>query len=143
MATQIKIEASIHKKIDEVWEKYTNPNDIVHWNTASDDWHTVSAVNDFRENGTFVYRMEAKDKSFGFDFGGTYTKIEKEKEIQYTLGDERKVKIRFAQVNGHTVVTIKFDAESENSVEKQRDGWQSILNRFKDYCEKENESEKL
>lgn len=141
MATQIKIDASIHKKIDEVWEKYTNPKDILQWNAALDDWHTVSADNDLKENGTFSYRMEAKDKSFGFDFAGTYTKIEKEKEIQYVLEDSRNVKIRFAQINGHTVVTIKFDAEMENSVEKQRDGWQGILNRFKEYCEKENESE--
>jgi uncharacterized protein YndB with AHSA1/START domain len=38
-------------------------------------------------------RMEAKDGSFGFDFAGTYTKIEPNELIEYLFG-ERSVLVR-------------------------------------------------
>jgi len=135
MKTQIKIETIVKNKIDQTWEKYTIPKHIVKWNAADESWHTTNADNDFREDGKFSYRMEAKDKSAGFDFSGTYTKIQKEKEIAYTLDDERKVDVRFLAEGDKTVVTVKFEAEEVNSVEMQRKGWQSILNNFKAYCE--------
>lgn len=33
------------------------------------------------------------------------------------------------------VVTVTFDAEQIHSVEQQREGWQAILNRFRDHVE--------
>ena len=32
-------------------------------------------------------------------------------------------------------VRVTFDAETENSIEQQRDGWQAILNNFKKHVE--------
>jgi hypothetical protein len=34
-----------------------------------------------------------------------------------------------------TKVMIEFDPESENPIETQKNGWQSILNNFKKYVE--------
>ena len=45
------------------------------WNFASEDWHSPFAENDLSEGGKFISRMEAKDGSFGFDFGGVYDEI--------------------------------------------------------------------
>jgi uncharacterized protein YndB with AHSA1/START domain len=59
------------------------------WNAASDDWHTTSASVDLRPGGTFSSRVEAKNGSMGFDFAGTYTKVEQNKLIEYSFGDRK------------------------------------------------------
>ncbi|MTI23515.1 SRPBCC domain-containing protein, partial [Fulvivirga kasyanovii] len=80
-------------------------------------------------------RMEAKDGSMGFDFGGVYDEVKTNAKIRYTMDDDRKVSILFKEENGKTRVTETFEAEGENSVEMQRDGWQAILDNFKKYAE--------
>ena len=55
--------------------------------------------------------------------------------IAYTLGDNRKAKILFDSRSNSTVVTVTFEAETENSIELQKGGWQSILDNFKKYTE--------
>lgn len=133
--TRITVETTVNAPIDTVWRCWTEPDHIMQWNAASDDWHTPSATNDLREGGEFVARMEAKDGSVGFDFGGTYTKVIDRRQIDYTMSDGRAVSITFDEQDGKTIVTETFDAESENPVEMQRDGWQSILDNFKQYVE--------
>ena len=132
----ITVTTKINSPIEKVWDYWTNPIHIVNWNNASDDWHTPKAENDLKVNGTFRYTMAAKDGSFSFDFWGVYTHIEKFKNIEFTLGDERKVKISFTKNESDVLITESFDAESTNSEELQRNGWQAILNNFKKYVEK-------
>jgi uncharacterized protein YndB with AHSA1/START domain len=108
---------------------------VVNWNSASDDWHTTKAENDLRTGGTFSSRMEAKDGSFGFDFGGIYDEVIPNELIAYTMGDGRKVKVTFTENSGKTEVVETFDAETENPVEMQRGGWQAIMDNFKKYAE--------
>ena len=79
--------------------------------------------------------MEAKDKSFGFDFGGVYDAVEENKRIEYTLGDGRKVEIIFSAENDKTKIEENFEPESTNPVEMQQNGWQAILNNFKKFVE--------
>ncbi len=107
----------------------------VQWNAASDDWHTTQAENDLQVGGKFSSRMEAKDGSFGFDFGGTYTEIIPQDKITYTLEDDRTVSITFAQTPEGVTVTEQFEAETENEAALQRSGWQAILDNFKKYTE--------
>jgi uncharacterized protein YndB with AHSA1/START domain len=118
-----------------VWKFWTTPADIVKWNNASEDWHTPHAENDLRVGGKFNYRMEAKDGSMGFDFWGIYDKIVINQLIEYTTGDDRKVKIVFTNLDHKTEVVETFESESENSVEMQHDGWQAILDNFKKHAE--------
>jgi len=134
----ITVETIVQAPVARVWKFWTNPEDIFHWNNASADWHTTRAENDLRPGGKFLSRMEAKDGSFGFDFWGEYTKIIPYKLIEYTLGDDRKVKIVFSVADNETFVVETFEAESTNPVEMQRNGWQSILNNFKKYVESQN-----
>jgi uncharacterized protein YndB with AHSA1/START domain len=114
---------------------WTEPQHITQWNNASDDWHTTSATNDLRNGGIFSYRMEAKNGSFGFDFGGVYDEVKTNELIAYTMGDGRKAIIIFNSQGNATKMVETFEAETENSIELQRGGWQAILDNFKKYAE--------
>ena len=139
MATQdktiITVENTINAPVEKVWQYWTKPEHITQWNNASDDWHTPSAENDLRLDGSFISRMEAKDGSFGFDFEGVYDAITTNEYIEYTIGDGRKVKITFTADGNKTKVVERFEAESTNSIEIQQGGWQAILDSFKKYTE--------
>jgi uncharacterized protein YndB with AHSA1/START domain len=131
---RIIVETMVAAPVDEVWRAYTSPEDIKQWNAASDDWHTTAATVDLRVGGAFSSRMEAKDGSFGFDFTGTYTKIVTYKYIEYSFGD-RMASVEFTDTPRGIKVHVSFDAETEHSVEQQRDGWQAILNNFARHVE--------
>lgn len=133
--TAITIEATILAPVEKVWKLWTTPHHIMKWNNASSDWHTPRAENDLRVGGRFVSHMAAKDGSMGFDFGGTYDEVKMNERIAYTMDDDRKVTIIFTGSDGQTKVSETFEAESENSIELQRTGWQAILNNFKKYAE--------
>jgi uncharacterized protein YndB with AHSA1/START domain len=121
---KITVETVVKAKLDDVWDVWNNPADIKQWNTAQDDWHTARSTVDLREGGRFLSRMEAKDGSEGFDFEGTYTRIE------YQMSDGREVKVEFIERAGGVLVKETFDAETENTPELQRTGWQAILDNF-------------
>lgn len=134
-ATKITVSATINAPVEKVWKSWSTPEDIMQWCSASPDWHAPKAENDLRKGGKFSTRMEAKDGSFGFDFGGEYDEVINNKLIEYTMSDGRKVKVTFTD-NGNTTGVIEaFDAESENPVEMQQAGWQAILDNFKKYTE--------
>jgi uncharacterized protein YndB with AHSA1/START domain len=133
--TKITVTSTINAPVEKVWKFWTLPEHIKKWNNASDDWHTPSAENDLRAGGKFSARMEAKDGSFGFDFGGVYDEVKTNEVIAYTLGDERKVRVDFTAEGDKTKVVEVFEAESQNPVEMQKGGWQAILDNFKKYVE--------
>ena len=133
--TVITVESTINAPVEKVWEFWTKPEHITEWSHASEDWHTPFAENDLRVGGSFLSRLEAKDGSFGFDFGGVYDAVRNNEYIEYTMGDGRKVKITFIPGGNTTRVVESFDAESENSIEMQRGGWQAFLDNFKKYTE--------
>lgn len=137
METQntITVETTVKAPVEKVWKTWSTPEDIIQWNNASDDWHTTRAENDLRIGGKFLARMEAKDGSAGFDFGGIYDEVKPNELIGYTIGDGRKVKVTFSSGGDETKVTETFEAESTNPLEMQRAGWQAILDNFKKYTE--------
>jgi hypothetical protein len=79
--------------------------------------------------------MEAKDGSFGFDFEAIYSEIVLGEKFTYDMMDGRKASVNFNANEDETEVVVTFDAETENSVEVQRGGWQAILDNFKNYTE--------
>jgi uncharacterized protein YndB with AHSA1/START domain len=131
----ITVESKINVPMDKVWKLWTTPEDIVKWNFASDDWQTPHAENNLRAGGIFNYRMEAKDGSMRFDFGGVYKKVKPNELIEYEIGDGRKVRIDFTGNGNETKIVETFEAETTNSAEMQRSGWQAILDNFKKYAE--------
>lgn len=136
--TKIKVEAAVNSPVEKVWQQWNTPADIMQWNAADPSWHCPSSQNDLRVNGTFKNRMEAKDGSFGFDFEGTYHKVELHHEIAYTMSDGRTVSTLFSERDGKTIMSTTFDAEQVNDPEFQKQGWQSILNNFVQYVESTN-----
>ncbi len=136
MATKLTIHATINAPLEKVWDYWTQPEHITHWNFASHDWQCPWVENDLRVGGTYTARMEAKDGSFGFDFEAVYHNIIHHKEIGYTMSDGRQATTTFESAGAHTHVKTIFDAEMENPVEMQQHGWQAILNNFKAYAEK-------
>lgn len=135
MATKITISASLNAPIDKVWDRWTNPEHITKWNFAIDTWQCPFASNDLKKGGKYQARMEAKDGSFGFDFEAVYDIVIIHQELTYTMTDGRKATTLFTENENETSVTTTFDAESENPIEMQQQGWQLILDNFKKYVE--------
>lgn len=132
---KITIETRVKAPLDAVWAAWNTPDDIVQWNAASDDWHTTRSSVDLRVGGTLSSRMEAKDGSFGFDFEGTYTRVEPQRFISFAMSDGRTVDVEFIEADGAVVVKETFDAETQNDPEMQRAGWQAILDNFRRHVE--------
>jgi uncharacterized protein YndB with AHSA1/START domain len=135
---KITVTATINAPQHIVWECYTLPEHIVHWNFAGDDWRCPWATNDMAVGGRYVARMEARDGSFGFDFDATYTAISPGHGFSYQFGD-RYATAELRELTGsepaQTQLTITFDPEDIHPIEFQQQGWQAILDRFKRYVE--------
>lgn len=131
----ITVSTKVNGSLEKIWNHFTNPDHIICWNFASEDWHTPWAKNDLRVGGKFTSRMEAKDGSFGFDFEGIYTEVIPYKGYTYELEDGRKIVVTFEELEGNVIVREDFDAEDENTEERQQYGWQCILDNFKKYSE--------
>lgn len=132
---KLTVTATVRAPIESVWQAYVTPADIMAWNAASDDWHCPSAEVDLREGGRFTARMEARDGSAGFDFGGTYTTVVHHRTIAYEMDDGRAVEVEFMPGADGVTVRTTFDAETTHPVEMQRDGWQAILDNFARHVE--------
>ena len=132
---KITVETVVDAPVEDVWLAWITPDAIQQWCAASDDWHTPRAAVDLRPGGRFSSRMEAKDGSMGFDFGGTYARIVPHALIEYSIDDGRVVRVEFEREGNAVRVRETFDAETENPPEQQRQGWQAILDRFARYVE--------
>lgn len=106
---KITFEKLVKAPIEKVWRAWTTPDDIKQWNTASADWHTTAASVDLRVGGEFSSRMEAKDGSVGFDFAGTYTKVQEHRLIEASFGD-RVLRVEFDADPDGVTVRETFDA---------------------------------
>lgn len=134
----IEVAITVQVSLDKAWEYWTNPEHIVQWNNASADWHTPHASNNPVTGGSFLYRMEARDGSMGFDFSGEYDLVIPQQRIEYHMADGRKVVIRFSGNETETLIQQDFDAETIHSIDLQRQGWQAIMDRYKQYTEQSN-----
>lgn len=132
--TKITVQATVDADVKTAWNAYTDPQHITQWNFASDDWCCPSASNDLRPGGKYTARMEAKDGSFGFDFGAVYDEVNEHRDLSYTIGDGRKVTTTFEDTDGKTLVTTIFDPEQVNPIEMQQGGWQAILDNYARYA---------
>ncbi|PKM84245.1 MAG: hypothetical protein CVU86_08255 [Firmicutes bacterium HGW-Firmicutes-11] len=132
----ITVSIEIQESMEKVWLCWTGPECIKKWNHALDSWHCPTATNDLRVGGRFSYNMAARDGSVSFDFAGTYTEVVFGERITSQLDDGRMVWVSFeASDSDYTKVVETFEAENENTLELQRNGWQSILDNFKKVVE--------
>jgi len=131
----ITVTATVKASLEKAWLSFTVPEHITQWNFAADEWQCPTAENDLTPGGKFSYRMEAKDGSSGFDFGGIYDEVKPNELLAYTMGDGRKVRVTFTPNGNQTFVEETFDPEGTNPIEMQRDGWQAILDNYKKHTE--------
>lgn len=135
MLEKITIDAHVDQPRAQVWRYYVTPDDITGWNFADPSWCCPNAAVDLRVGGRYLARMEARDQSVGFDFGGTYHRIEPQHLLEFHLDDGRVVEVIFEDHGTGTKVTTRFDPETQNPIDMQRAGWQAILDNFKRYAE--------
>ena len=120
----ITVSVTVQQPRQKVWQCWNEPEHITHWNFASSDWHCPRAENDLRPGGLLKSRMEAKDGSMGFDFGGIYEEVIPQEKIVLRMEDGRLVTTIFSDTGDTTTqITETFEAESENPIEMQRGGW--------------------
>jgi uncharacterized protein YndB with AHSA1/START domain len=131
---KITVKTFIKENLEKVWHCWTQPEHIVKWNFATSAWTCPNAVNVLEPGGKFVWRMEARDGSMGFDYTGTYIQIKENKYIKKKLEDGRQVEIWFTDKNGSTEVKETFEPDG-NDPDLQQQGWQAILDNFKNYAE--------
>jgi predicted 3-demethylubiquinone-9 3-methyltransferase (glyoxalase superfamily)/uncharacterized protein YndB with AHSA1/START domain len=133
--TVITVQCTVNAPLSKVWQYWTEPSHIVHWNNASEDWHTPKAENDLSPGGSFVYTMAAKDGSYSFDFSGVFDEVVPPTRLAYTIADGRKVEVDFQSKGELTQIVECFEAENIHSIDLQEAGWQAILDNFKRYVE--------
>jgi len=133
---KITVEAVVNAPLNQIWTAWSNPDDIVQWNTPHESWHTTRSAVDLREGGKFAARMEAKDGSAGFEFEGVYTRVVPDRNIDFRMDDGREVNVEFIERADGVLVRETFDAETQNPVEMQRGGWQAILDNFGRHVER-------
>lgn len=132
---KITIQAKVEVEKAKLWDYYTLPEHIINWNFADPSWHCPRASNNMIIGGEYNARMEAKDGSFGFDFIAYYSEINPGENFIYEFAG-RVVSVSFSEIESEkTLITIIFDPETENPIDLQRNGWQMILNNFKNYAE--------
>lgn len=134
-AQKITVATEVPLSAERAWQAYTDPNEITQWNFANNEWHCPTASTDLQVGGQHFARMEAKDGSFGFDFEAIYTEVDAPRALAMELGDGRQCRTTFHPAGTGTRVETTFDAEADNSVEMQREGWQAILSNFKKRAE--------
>jgi uncharacterized protein YndB with AHSA1/START domain len=134
-SNSVTISVTVQAPLAKVWECWTEPSHITQWNFAIDTWQCPWSKQDLRVGGRLESRMEAKDGSMGFEFGGIYTAVEPLQRLAFTMDDNRAVEVHFSETAEGVLLTETFEVEDMNSVEMQRDGWQAILQNFKTHTE--------
>jgi uncharacterized protein YndB with AHSA1/START domain len=135
MTDPITIQTTIKAPITKVWEYYNEPEHIIKWAFASDEWEAPYSENDLKVGGRFKTTMAARDKSSSFDFTGKYTVVNDLRLVEYDIDDGRHVTVEFIEVQGGVKVLETFDPENIHPREKQKEGWQAILDNFKKHVE--------
>ena len=131
----ITIEVFINAPIETVWKCWTEPHHILQWNQPSEAWHTSRVENDLRPGGGFLFVMEAKDVSDGFDFKGVYDEVITHQLISYTLTDGRRTMNLFVNSGTGTTITETFDPEPGLPAQDQQVFCAGVLETFRSYAE--------
>ena len=131
----ITVETIISLPVEKVWQCWTTASDIMQWNNPNDDWHTPKVEIDLKKDGDFLFRMETKDGSMGFDHAGKYDQVIVNERIEYTGNDGRKSVIIFRPDGNETKLTESFEPDPNIPLNDQRDFCKGVIDNFKRYAE--------
>ena len=133
----ITVRTTVKETVENVWKIWTTTVHIMKWNKPSDEWHNLIVEADVKDDGLFLFRMQTKDGSDGFDYCGKYDRVKTNELIELTTSDGRKTINTFTTNGDETTVTETFEAESKTPIDIQKDFCQKVLNNFKKYVENE------
>ena len=131
----ITVETIVDVPVEWAWKIWSTLSDIMQWNIPFNDWHCPKVENEVITGGKFLFRMETKDGSDGFDHAGTYDIVVPHQLIEYTGNDGRTSHIQFTSIGKVTTITETFQPEQNTPIELQKDFCQSVLDKFKRYAE--------
>lgn len=131
----ITISTTIKAPLRDVWQALVEPTAIQQWNFADPSWYCPTAESQLTVGGRFCYTMAARDESFRFDLTGLFTTITPETQLEYLLDDGRFVSVSLTPEGDSITLVQTFEAETQNSLALQEQGWQAILNNFTAFVE--------
>lgn len=131
----VTVQVQVSAPLEKVWEYFNGVEHYAGWSFASADWGAKGIENMLTVGGKIKVHNFAKDNSMEFYFEGQYTRVERYKNLEFTLSDGRRVRVEFEQNNNGVLVRESFDPEQDNPVEYQKAGWQAYLDNFKSYTE--------
>ncbi|RFM27658.1 SRPBCC domain-containing protein [Deminuibacter soli] len=133
--TSITVGVTVNAPVQHVWNCWTAPQHIVHWNHPSPEWRTAHAENNAVTGGHFLFAMETTDDRIHFNFEGIYDEVVPPEQMRYTLSDGRQSTIRFSVAGNITTVTETFEPEPNMPAEEQQQFCAAVLNNFRQYAE--------
>ena len=71
----ITVSTIVNAPIEKVWDYYVQPEHIMKWNYATDDWHCPNASCDLQIGGEFSFRMASKNGAHEFELKGKYVTL--------------------------------------------------------------------
>ncbi len=122
-------------KLNDVWNAWNTPENIIEWYQGHQDWSTIEAINNFQIGSSFKYVMNSKDKKSKFTLEGSYLEIIEFKKIRYSLKDKREIETSFQQLCNKVQIIQKVELDARNSTENQAEWWRNILINFKKHIE--------
>ena len=122
----ITVETRVKATVENVWKLWTTPADIKQWNNPSEDWHNLLVEVDLKDEGRFLFKMQSKDGSEGFDYCGKYDKVKTNELIELTTSDGRKTINTFIPSGDETVITETFEVETKTPIDIQIDFCQNV-----------------
>lgn len=131
----LSVSIDINQSLDSVWDTWNDEKHMRYWLFISDDYEVKDARNDLRIGGGYSYRMVSRNGGADFDYGGVYTSIELGSYIAFTMKDGRKGEIEFSVIEDVVHLEVKFEAVEEQDANVQLNGWQALLNHFKNHVE--------
>lgn len=134
MAHMITFEQDIPATRERVYDAFINPDDLLQWHRASDDWTTPHAETDPQLGGAFNIGFGDPAGEHSFDFTGKYTELNRPNRIAYTIDDGRRVEIDFTDADDDTTrVSWSFEPENSFPEDMQREGWAAQLANLEKY----------
>lgn len=131
----LNVSVSINQSLDIVWDTWNDESHMQYWMFISDDYEVKDPRNELKIGSGFSYRMVSKNGDFDFEYAGTYTAIELNKFIAFTMKDGRRAEVVFSVIEDIVHIEMQFESVGEQDWDVQLDGWQALLNNFKDHVE--------
>ncbi|HNS41900.1 MAG TPA: SRPBCC domain-containing protein [Taishania sp.] len=131
------VSVKINKTISDVWNAWSNPELMPNWLVIYDNFEAKIIKFEFRTGGDSNYIMASKDGKLNYAYNSIISLIIPFEKIEYHLEDGRTAILSFSVTKHQTMVQMEFEPVAHQDVGAQLFAWQTILDNFKNYLERE------